>query len=217
MKVGLVLNKKRELDAAVLEDMLRIFIRSGAGTELFSLPDDPGVEHATPDEGFYKSSDVLVVFGGDGTLLRCARDAARFEKPVLGINIGHLGFLTETDAGDLAQVAKAILGQNYTVEERLMLSCRMPDGSQSDALNDVVVSRKSGLRVLYNEVFISEQLFDRYSSDGVVVASPTGSTAYSLSCGGPVISPQLDCMVLCPICPHSLRGRPVGILLINEL
>jgi NAD+ kinase len=158
-------------------------------------------------------ADLLVVLGGDGTLLHAARLCAGREVPILGVNLGTLGFLTEVPRdGTLAALEKALNGA-LPVSSRSMLQVRVTSGGQlllqDSALNDVVVSRAAQGHLVRLEVEINGSVASNYDSDGLIVATPTGSTAYSLAAGGPIVYPTLDAIVLTPICPHALTQRPV--------
>ena len=209
MTIGMLLNMDKNIDGSMVEKMSAFFQKRGSTVRVSPYQKKNGLQSGIVNADFFAESDMIIAFGGDGTLLGAARDAAMFQKPVLGFNLGKLGFLTEALPGDFEQVADCLLKGEFSLDHRLMLRAVLPDGSFCDALNDVVVSRRAELSILRTEIFIGDEQFDRLSADGVVVASPTGSTAYSLSCGGPVIGPGLNCMVISPICPHSLRARPV--------
>lgn len=209
MVVGMLANRQIQIDPAVPLKMSQQLLQGGAQVLAnWQMTGEPRVQ-AVEQQALLSGCDMIVVFGGDGTLLGAARGAAPSGTPVLGINFGRLGFLTEAEVRDCRAAADALLSGDYTIEERMMLRAAFPDGRTLEALNDVTVSRSGEMALLYLDMAVDGQRFDSYGADGVLVASPTGSTAYSLSCGGPVISPQLRCMVLCPICPHTLRARPV--------
>lgn len=209
MVVGMLANRQIQIDPAVPLKMSQQLLQGGAQVLAnWQMAGEPRVQ-AVEQQALLSGCDMIVVFGGDGTLLGAARGAAPSGTPVLGINFGRLGFLTEAEVRDCRAAADALLSGDYTIEERMMLRAAFPDGRTLEALNDVTVSRSGEMALLYLDMAVDGQRFDSYGADGVLVASPTGSTAYSLSCGGPVISPQLRCMVLCPICPHTLRARPV--------
>lgn len=164
--------------------------------------------------GYMALIDVLLVLGGDGTLLRAARLASSFGKPVLGINMGHLGFLTELDTDEeLAPALERVLAGDFVVEERMMIEGRvLRDATEVAcfrALNDIVVTRGTFARMINVSAFIDHHHVTDYKADGIIVATPTGSTAYSLSAGGPIIEPLLDCICITPICPHTLSSRSV--------
>ena len=152
-------------------------------------------------------ADMLVVLGGDGTLLNAARETARYDVPILGINLGNLGFLTSLEKNEIGPL-KQILNGEYTIDKRMMLEVQVRD-KKFFALNDVVVSRNSISRVVDIEVRDGTELLDKYRADGLIIATPTGSTAYSMSAGGPIVEPGAPLMLVTPICPHSLHSRSI--------
>jgi NAD+ kinase len=158
-------------------------------------------------------ADLIVAVGGDGTILYSARLMHGHEKPLLGVNRGRLGFLADVLPDDMLNVIDRVLAGDYTSESRLLLDARIEfdDGKSqtATALNDVVLQRKDTGRMLDFETRIDGQYVNTHSGDGLIVATPTGSTAYSLSCGGPIIEPMLDVVALVPICPHTLNDRPI--------
>lgn len=155
--------------------------------------------------------DVVVTIGGDGTIIHAAKHAAAARKPLLGINLGRIGFVAELEPDELGRLEDLVKG-NYQVERRMMLSVSIEGKQRADhiyALNDVVVSRGSLSRMIDIHVGFHQNKMFHYRADGLVISTPTGSTAYSLSAGGPVIEPTMRCMLLTPICPHSLFSRPI--------
>ncbi len=159
----------------------------------------------------YSKIDCLFVLGGDGTLLKAAQTASVHGVCILGINLGRLGFLTEVELGDIAKAITLIQDGACYVEERTMLHGSIyADGEKRyevEALNDIAVLKKDMSRMVRLELFIGGALADFVDCDGMLVSTPTGSTGYSLSAGGPILSPKLDCMLTTPICPHSLHSR----------
>lgn len=158
-------------------------------------------------------SDIVISMGGDGTMLTAARVIGKLEKPLMGINLGGLGFLTETSVEDLFSRMEKILAGNYTLEKRMVLSAHISGNANKNyfAMNDVVLNRMGSPRVIHIDVTIDEDYFNTYISDGIIVSTPTGSTAYSLSAGGPIVVPSMESIILNPICPHSLTNRPTVI------
>ena len=150
--------------------------------------------------------DVVAVLGGDGTILRALRLMGERMVPVLGVNLGTMGFLAECAP---EEAVRRLAAGDYRLEERMLLRVEREGGERALALNDVVVSRGACQRVLQADVTVDGQAAARFSGDGLVISSPTGSTAYSLSAGGPVVVPQLDCIVLAPVCPHTFSARPM--------
>ena len=159
-----------------------------------------------------RRSDLLLVFGGDGTMLRVAHEIAGLPVTVLGINAGHLGFLTTVQADQLAVALKKIPAGRFTVDERDLLEATVQRGEERmvyKAMNDFVLSRGAASRLIELEVHVNGELLTRYRCDGFIASSPTGSTAYSLAAGGAIVSPDAEVLVLTPICPHTLSIRPV--------
>ena len=167
--------------------------------------------YKTPEE-IYSESELIVVIGGDGSMLDAARRAARSGIPVLGINMGRVGYMTELEMDELDLIDRVFEGKCW-LDERAMLSVKIvSDNGQTrfvtDALNEAVVANGSTARIIDVELSENDELVSTYRADGLVVATPTGSTAYSLSAGGPIIDPRLSCICVTPVCPHSLLARP---------
>ena len=156
------------------------------------------------------TADMLVCFGGDGTILHAARDATLHNVPILGINMGSVGFMAELERGELSQLARLAKG-DLVVEERMMLDVRVFRGdkmvSEDLALNDAVISKGSMARVAEVEVLADNVQATAVSGDGIIVATPTGSTAYSMSAGGPIVEPTSQCIIITPVCAHRLAAR----------
>ena len=157
-------------------------------------------------------ADMLICFGGDGTILHAAKDATMHNVPILGVNMGSVGFMAELEEAELSQLERLAAGE-YTVEERMMLRVRLVRGKQvvydELALNDAVLSKGSIARVAELDVLADGTNICQLSGDGVVVATPTGSTAYSMSAGGPIVEPGSDNLVVTPVCAHQLSARPM--------
>jgi NAD+ kinase len=164
--------------------------------------------------------DVMIAIGGDGTLLHAARHVARRGVPLVGINRGRLGFLTDISPEHMLEAIDAILAGDYLEEKRLMLSAEIGDGSSHPklvALNDVVLQKGETGRMLDFVTTVDGSYVNAHRGDGLIVATPTGSTAYALSCGGPIIQPNVDALVMVPICPHSLSDRPLVLKLTSSI
>ena len=155
--------------------------------------------------------DGILVLGGDGTLLRAARELAGRRIPFLGINMGHLGYLAEIERQNIRTALDRLLADDYTVEERMMLTGSVWMGGKQagrdTALNDIVINRSGNLRVVDYEVYVNGLYLNSFTADGVIVSTPTGSTGYSLSAGGPIVSPTASMLIMTPICPHTLNSR----------
>lgn len=158
-------------------------------------------------------NDLIVVVGGDGSLLSAARMAVKVNVPVIGINRGRLGFLTDISPGKFETQLGQVLSGDYTEEQRFLLQTRIHDEEttyyQGDALNDVVLGGGTETHLIEFDVYIDQQFVSHYRSDGLILATPTGSTAYALSAGGPIMHPQLNAMVIVPMFSHSLSSRPL--------
>jgi len=157
--------------------------------------------------------DLIVVFGGDGTILRLAHSLHGIEVPIVGVNIGRLGYLAGINPKEMCDVLAEILSGSPEIEKRMMLDVSIWISGQEPkhhvALNDVVISRGHFKRMVEMDAFIDDKYLATFEGDGIIVATPTGSTAYSLSAGGPIIYPQMSCMVITPLCPHTLTNRPL--------
>lgn len=161
----------------------------------------------------YEECDVAVVLGGDGTLLSAADMASLYNVPLLGINLGHLGFMADVEEKNIELSLKSFLDGEYKIDHRFMIDAfiEKKDGSKLTltALNDVVVTRASYQRMVAFDIKVNGDNLATYQGDGLVVATPTGSTAYSMSAGGPVIDPSLEVCVITPVCPHTMSSKPV--------
>lgn len=169
-----------------------------------------------PREDMGNTHDLIVVVGGDGSLLSASRMAVKINTPVIGINRGRLGFLTDILPQDLEMQLGSVLNGQYDEELRFLLHTRINDEDNSayfegDALNDVVLSRGNEPHLIEFDVFVNQQLVSHFRSDGMIISTPTGSTAYALSAGGPIMHPQLNAIVLVPMFSHSLSSRPLVI------
>lgn len=175
---------------------------------------DNAVMKVVSEEDFIRQSDMVLVMGGDGTMLAAARMMANTQTPLLGVNLGGLGFLAEISVNALYKRMEAVLQGAFNIQERMVLSATFASDNtnyQLYALNDIVIHRGGTSRILKIDVQVNHQSFNTYRADGIIVATPTGSTAYSLSSGGPILMPEMDGIILNPICPHTLTARPAVI------
>ena len=160
-----------------------------------------------------EGTECILVLGGDGTLIQAARDTVECGIPLLGINLGHLGYLAEIEKSGVLEAMDSLMADAYTLEPRMMLEgsvYRKEERNVHDlALNDIVVNRAGALRVIDYEIYVNGEFLNRYSADGIIVSTPTGSTGYSLSAGGPIVSPMASMIVVTPICPHTLTARSI--------
>ncbi len=203
MKIGIFTNHNKDGNLSFSLELVSLIEKNGAEALLFS---DDNKSDITIDK-LFSESDVLIVLGGDGTMLRLAKIATRFNLPILGINLGRVGFLTETENKDLETAVRKLISGEYTIDERAMLSVTHK-GKKFVALNEVMLGRYSQ-KIVRTELFIDDKFFYSYYADGLIVSTPTGSTAYSLSAGGPILCPGVDAMVVTMVCPHSLYNTPI--------
>ncbi|MGI9107896.1 MAG: NAD(+)/NADH kinase [Pyrinomonadaceae bacterium] len=159
------------------------------------------------------SVDMIVVLGGDGTMIATARMLDNRDVPVVGINYGSLGYLTEVRVEEMTSALEAILAGNYNLDRRVMLSAALCRGEEkllkNRVLNDVVISKSALARIVEIEAWFDKQFVNTFRADGLIVSTPTGSTAYNLSAGGPVVYPSMNAIIITPICPHTLSNRPL--------
>lgn len=157
--------------------------------------------------------DCAIVLGGDGTLIQSANDLIHHQLPLLGINLGTLGFLAEVEKDAIIPALDCLLREEYTIQKRMMLEgtiqhvCETEPDYQGYALNDIVISKRGSCRVITIHVYVNDELIDTYLCDGVIISTPTGSTGYNLSAGGPVVVPGIQAMMITAICPHTLNNR----------
>ncbi|MGZ4031806.1 MAG: NAD(+)/NADH kinase [Tumebacillaceae bacterium] len=214
--IGLAVNQSKPKALAVTQCLVDLIEQQGAK----AIVDEQTAQTiGRSDLGmsldeFPSHAQILFVLGGDGTILGFARQFAKSGLPILGINLGHLGFLSEAEPKDLESAVKRVLAGDYCLENRLMLEARVERRGevvmeQLIGLNDIAMAKGSFGRMVTCKVFVDDMYVDQYTGDGLLVSTPTGSTAYSLSCGGPIIAPHIDVMLLTPICPHTLHARPL--------
>ena len=163
------------------------------------------------DSEIYEKSDIIISIGGDGTMLSTAFHAHFYDKPVLGINLGKLGFLVETDFKDIDKVIGEIKNKEYKVEERMVIEgvCDIPSSEKLYAVNDIVIEKGGWPKMIELTAWVDGEYVTKFSADGLIIATPTGSTGYSLSTGGPIVTPTAKAITLAPISPHSLTIRPL--------
>jgi len=211
MKLGLLANTSRSGAGAVITEILNWAKKAGVETLIFSdgaLPASGGT--TVSEEELAAKADVVLALGGDGTILRTARAVGGSQKPILGINTGGLGFLAELSNQNVTAALDALKKGEYRLEERMVLLADIKTtGQKFFALNDVVVEKGEVRRLLKLSLAANGEYICSYASDGLIIATPTGSTAYSLSVGGPIINPKMALTIVVPISPHSLASRPL--------
>jgi NAD+ kinase len=217
--VGLLVNPEKAdgqpEGAAVLARVARMLRERGARIAVNADSAELlGLEDLAADEGHILSrSDALIVVGGDGTILHAARAAAERGLPILGVNLGGFGFLAEVGPAELPEAAERLLSGEHDIEERMMLAAEVVRRGSAVhsflALNDMVITKSGYARLMPIRARINDEHLATYLADGLIVATPTGSTAYNLSAGGPIVSPGVQAIVMTPICPHTLNARTV--------
>jgi NAD+ kinase len=174
-----------------------------------TLKDNKG--SISKDEEIFKKSDIIISVGGDGTMLATAYKAYLYDKPVLGLNLGKLGFLVQTDVAQMDSVIDILKNEKFTIEERMVLFGSSNDYKNSElvAVNDFVIEKGGWAKMIELTVSVDDEYVTTFSADGLIIATPTGSTGYSLSTGGPIVAPTTKAITLSPISPHSLTVKPI--------
>ncbi len=213
--IGLVPNWQKKHVSSVIAEVKKFF--ESYRVPVYIVPSrDPLLHMASPIkdmEEWSEKVDLVIAVGGDGTFLRVAREVAFMGLPILGLNLGYKGFLAGIEVGTLETCLHKLIAGDYSVDDRLMLQTTVLRDNQcvfsSHSLNDVIISRGPFSRIIKLDTFINNDFLERYPGDGLIIASPTGSTGYSLSAGGPVVNPSLQVLLITPICPHLLYQRSV--------
>lgn len=214
-KAGIIVNLTKDIDLKLTSKIVEWLEEKGC--QIF-IPEIAAEQLQRQDLALspleiYKQADFVMVLGGDGTLLGVARQILGLGTPILGVNLGHLGFITEVETEDLFVSLEKIINDQYKIEERMLIEASViKEGIEVEnfcCLNDVGITRGTLSRIITLETYINGSYVDTYSGDGLLVSTPTGSTAYSLSAGGPIISPWINAILINPICPHSLSSRSI--------
>ncbi len=201
----IVTNDGKDTDYSVTDQVVSLLQNAGKTCIMCQKDEDKNIiMESVPDQ-----IDCAIVIGGDGSLIEVARMLWEKDVPILGINMGTLGYLTEVEVNHIEEDLNQMLAGDYVFEERMMLKGTFEDGTQDVALNDIVVSRKGELRIIHFRLFVNGELLNSYEADGVIISTPTGSTAYNLSAGGPVVEPTASLIVITPICSHALNTRSI--------
>lgn len=213
-KVGIIANIAKEKSPGYTASLrewllgrgLEVYLEEGIAALIGGLP---GVERRK----LWSLADLIVVFGGDGTILRTARLVGERDVPIVGINLGGFGYLTEVELSEMYEAMEAILAGDFQVEKRMMLAVNISGGEETfrdgKVLNDVVINRGNLSRIVELETTVDGRYLATFKADGLIISTPTGSTAYSLAAGGPIVFPELYSIIINPICPHTLTNRPL--------
>jgi len=210
--IGIIVNRDKDIGLKYTNQLIESINKHG-GQAILPTPNSDGMDGIDIEvEEICNRCDLIICIGGDGTFIKTARTAYLYNKPILGVNLGTLGFLTDIETGEIDKSVENIFTNNYRIEERMMISSKLYKGgklfAEDVAINDVVISRAGIPRILNLSTFIDNNFIDMFPGDGIVVATPTGSTAYSLSAGGPIAEPTSEVIIVTPICAHMLYSRP---------
>ncbi len=215
-KISLIVNTQKERAADAAKDIMDYLAKRGQNCVMTASADIISGSSAAAHSIIEDDTDLVLVLGGDGTVLGAVRDIGDRDIPVLGINLGTLGYLAEIELAEYRTALDRVLNDEVHCEKRMMLEGRRirNDGHTVDpvnirALNDIVISRYGSLRMLPFNVYIGGRFFHTFSADGMIISTPTGSTAYNFSAGGPIVEPDAELFLLTPICPHSIFSRSI--------
>lgn len=206
----LITNNQKDKDLSVTGRVCDyLMVEKGKKVKSF-VPESRDYE--IPEE-YLKDVDCVIVLGGDGTILRVAKKIVKGDLPILGINMGHLGYLADVDKSNMFSALDALCNGEFTTQDRMMLSGKVVRGEEEicclDALNDIVITRGGSMQILNFEVSVNNKMLKAYRADGLILATPTGSTAYNLSSGGPIVEPGADMTIITPIAPHTMLSRSI--------
>jgi len=213
-KVGILPNARKDTHYSATKRLVSFLLKEGC---IPMLNESLGHikefrDYCVKEEILYKESEFLIALGGDGTMLSCGKKASKYGTPLLGINLGHLGFLTDGGKEGMEASVKNVLLGNYKLEKRMMLQSEINSSKEGKrvaiALNEVSIARGSMVDV---GVYINDEFIDNFFGDGILVSTPTGSTAYNLAAGGPILKSDADIVAITPICPHMLHSRSIVI------
>ncbi len=219
--IGIVSNNEKQEAIEIAREIYDYLIKKGSNVNVLLVETDkmPRNYHlpSVSEEEFSKRNDVIIAVGGDGTFLRASKYSFKKEIPVLGINVGNLGFLTVVDTCNMYNAIDRVLKDMYKVEKRMLLEGRFFKGKEAIenkalpylALNEFAITRSMLGKIIRFEIVVNGISIKNFAADGVIISTPTGSTAYSLSAGGPIVEPRSEVIIITPICPHTLLSRSI--------
>lgn len=211
-KFHIITNETKDKDLVITQKLQEIIAEKG-GTSQVVLFDVKSNGRCLTEETFLKEADCALVLGGDGTLLRVAREAAKKGIPVMGINLGTLGFLAEVEINRMDEAITKLMSEDYMTEERMMLEGSVfHEGITkgfSSALNDITINRSGSLQIIRFSIYVNHKFLCKMNADGIILSTPTGSTGYNMSAGGPIAAPDAQMLILTPICAHTLNARSI--------
>ena len=215
MKHFLIRTNESKDQGFEVTNLIKDFLEKNGKTVEIEVMNDEKI-YGKEEAAIFESSkrpDAIIVLGGDGTMLRAARDLVEEEIPLLGVNLGSLGYLAEVEKTNITSALNDLISGEYFIEERMMLEGTIiRDGNvvtRTVALNDISVLKSQPFRAINFDVYVNGQFLKSYGADGVIVSTPTGSTGYNLSAGGPIVEPCADLLVLTPVCPHTMNSRSI--------
>lgn len=224
MNVGFITNKDKDPQLKFTKDLIQFILQNNATPVLIeSMAKQVKLKCQTvlDVKQVFEKSDFVIVLGGDGTILRVALNSAYFKSKILGINIGTLGYLSDVEQNDAFEAVKKVLDNDYKIEKRMMLDVFVEnteiEGSKKTVLNEVSITSSGISRMIKISVAINGNFVDTYRADGIIISTPTGSTAYNLSAGGPILKPDTELIIINYICPHALFARPYVISAKDEV
>ena len=210
MKIAIIPNIKKDIGLVVTTELLR-HLQGRAEVYMESAFSMSGLQAEYTDD-IYSHADMVIVLGGDGTILQVAEPCARRGIPILGINLGRIGFMSEIEREEMDMAVNRILSGDYRLQKRMMMKIQIYHAGKLQgtyhALNDAVIAKSAETRLMGMELFSSDEKISEYAADGLIISTPTGSTGYNLSAGGPVVNPMMELFIAAPICAHMLTARP---------
>lgn len=210
-KITIILNYKNE-ETITFAQKIREFLEN-KGVELLVPEDKPGYSLSDSANVDFSAADIALLLGGDGTLLAVSKYLSAYDVPMLAINMGNVGFLSEVEKEEIPQALIALLSDEYIIDERMMIQGSIYRNKRQiaclSALNDLVINNGIYSRTIVLDLFVDGQEVTSNRADGMIISTPTGSTAYSLSAGGPIVLPQLSSILITPVCPHTFFSRPI--------
>jgi NAD+ kinase len=211
--IGIIANVRKEMTKGVVNEIIRWAKQENVGLFLGEelTPVVGHSEAALPAKELWQECDVLISLGGDGTMLASARAVGEHETPILGINLGGVGFLTEINSNDLKNTLNRLKKGEYFIEKRMVLETEVEGLKKFEqyALNDIVIDKGEIARLFLLHLYANDEFICSYSADGLIISTPSGSTAYNLAAGGPIINPRMNALIVSPICPHTLASRTI--------
>lgn len=215
MKIAIVVNLSKSKAITCSREITILMLSNNAGVCMLSecRPYFKGIqiEYSDTIETLIQNCDIAVTVGGDGTIIHTAKYAAKFNRPLIGVNVGRLGFAADIEPDEIKQLTR-ILSGDYTVASRFLLDVEVVKNGDSKhylAVNDAVIARGQLSKIIDLQLSLDGEEISKYRADGLLFSTPTGSTAYSLSAGGPILAPNMECILMTPVCPHSLFSRSV--------